>query len=179
MSPRDAILHHGPLATLVQVMACARRHQIIISINVGCHEQSPAPFTWRQQQWKYAWSYHYNTFENYTFKIKATSPRRQCVIYFHLKLWDMTSLSLVRFVQTCILHTYSQIALGLVSSSSRNSQEHYNDVIMGMMASPITSLRIVYSFIQEQIKVNMKAPRHWPLYVEFTGNQWIPLTNRQ
>ena len=33
--PRDVILHHGPLATLVQVMACARRHQIIISTNVG------------------------------------------------------------------------------------------------------------------------------------------------
>ena len=39
-------------------------------------------------------------FENHTFKVKATSPRGQCVIYFHLKLWDMTSLSLVRSVHT-------------------------------------------------------------------------------
>ena len=31
---------------------------------------------------------------------------------------------------------------------------------MGMMASQITSLTIVYSFIQAQIKENIKAPRH-------------------
>ena len=35
---------------------------------------------------------------------------------------------------------------------------------MGMMASQITSLTIVYStIIQAQIKENTKAPRHWPL----------------
>ena len=41
---------------------------------------------------------------------------------------------------------------------------HYHDVIMGAMASQITSLIIVDStFIQAQIKENTKAPRHWPL----------------
>ena len=30
------------------------------------------------------------------------------------------------------------------------------------------------SFIQAQIKENIKAPRHWPLWGEFTGDQWIP-----
>ena len=40
---------------------------------------------------------------------------------------------------------------------------HYRDVIMGMMASQITSLTIVYStVIQAQIKENIKAQRHWP-----------------
>ena len=29
-------------------------------------------------------------------------------------------------------------------------------------------------FIQAQIKENIKAPRHWPLCREFTGNQWFP-----
>ena len=52
---------------------------------------------------------------------------------------------------------------------------HYNDVIMGMMASQITSLTIVYStVIQAQIKENIKAPRHWPLCREFTGSGEFP-----
>ena len=34
-------------------------------------------------------------------------------------------------------------------------------------------------FIQMQIKENIKAPRHWPLCGEFTGDRWIPRTNGQ
>ena len=52
-----------------------------------------------------------------------------------------------------------------------------NDVIMGAIASQITSL--TQSFIQTQIKENTKAPRHWPLCGEFTGHQWIPHTKGQ
>ena len=49
---------------------------------------------------------------------------------------------------------------------------HYGDVIMGPMASQVTSLTIVYStVIQAQIKENIKAPRHWPLCGEFTGDR--------
>ena len=33
--------------------------------------------------------------------------------------------------------------------------------------------------IQVQIKVNIKAPRHWPLWREFTGDRWIPRTKDQ
>ena len=54
---------------------------------------------------------------------------------------------------------------------------HYNDVIMGAMASQIASLAIVYftqAFIQVQIKENIKAPRHWPLWGEFTGTGEFP-----
>ena len=29
-------------------------------------------------------------------------------------------------------------------------------------------------FVQAQIKENIKAPRHWPLCGEFTGDRWIP-----
>ena len=32
-------------------------------------------------------------------------------------------------------------------------------------------------FIQVQIKENIKVPRHWPLWVGSTGDQWIPVTN--
>ena len=42
------------------------------------------------------------------------------------------------------------------------------------------SLTIVYStFIQTQIKEDIKAPRHWPLCGKFTGDLWIPRTNGQ
>ena len=34
-------------------------------------------------------------------------------------------------------------------------------------------------FIRAQIKANIKAPRHWPLCREFTGDRWIPYTNGQ
>ena len=34
-------------------------------------------------------------------------------------------------------------------------------------------------FIQEQIKENIKASRHWLLCGEFSGDQWIPRTEGQ
>ena len=51
---------------------------------------------------------------------------------------------------------------------------------MSAMESQITGLSIVcptvYPFIQAQIKENIQAPRHWPLWGESTGDWWIPLT---
>ena len=53
---------------------------------------------------------------------------------------------------------------------------HYSDVIMSVMASEITVVSIVYWIICSgaENKENIKAPRHWPLCGEFTGDQWIP-----
>ena len=34
-------------------------------------------------------------------------------------------------------------------------------------------------FVQAHIKENFKAQRHWPLWGEFTGDRWIPLTKGQ
>ena len=52
---------------------------------------------------------------------------------------------------------------------------------MSVMASQITSLTIFFTqpFIQAQIKENIKAPRHWTLWGEFTGDRWIPRTKGQ
>ena len=36
-----------------------------------------------------------------------------------------------------------------------------------------------YTFIQAQIKENIKAPRQWPLWGEFTYDRWIPHTKGQ
>ena len=53
--------------------------------------------------------------------------------------------------------------------------QHYGDVVMGAIASPL----LTKPFIQTHIKENIKAPRHWPLCGEFTGDRWIPRTNGQ
>ena len=57
------------------------------------------------------------------------------------------------------------------TSTARNGKmsTHYTDVIMGAIASQITSLTIVYSTFYSDADKNIKAPRHWPLCGEFTG----------
>ena len=57
---------------------------------------------------------------------------------------------------------------------------HYNDVIMTTMASQITASRLfIQPFIQTHIKEKIRAPRHWPMCGEFTGDRWIPRTKGQ
>ena len=48
---------------------------------------------------------------------------------------------------------------------------------MSAMASqsPVSRL-FTQAFIEAQLKENTKAPRHWPLWGEFTGDRWIPRT---
>ena len=58
--------------------------------------------------------------------------------------------------------------------------QHYNDVIMGAIASRITSLTIVYSTVysgEDQRK--HQTPRHWPLWGGFSGDRWISRTKGQ
>ena len=47
-----------------------------------------------------------------------------------------------------------------------------------LLKSPASRL-LTQPFIRAQIKVNIKAPRHWPLCGEFTGDRWIPRANGQ
>ena len=53
--------------------------------------------------------------------------------------------------------------------------KHYSDVIMSAMRlkSPASRL-FAEPFVQAQIKENIKALRHWPLWGESTGDRWIP-----
>ena len=52
---------------------------------------------------------------------------------------------------------------------------HYGDVIMGTIASQITSLTVVYSTVYSGAdQKNIKALRHWPLCGEFTGTGEFP-----
>ena len=51
---------------------------------------------------------------------------------------------------------------------------------MDAMAPQITSVSIVAQpFVQAQLKENIKAPGHWPLWGESTGDRWIPFTKGQ
>ena len=57
---------------------------------------------------------------------------------------------------------------------------YYSDVIVSAMASRITGVSMVcWTFVQVQIKGNIKGPRHWPLWGEFTGDRCIPLKTQK
>ena len=57
---------------------------------------------------------------------------------------------------------------------------HYIDVSMGAMASQITSPTCLQNrLLEAEIKEHIKAPRHWPLWGELTGDRWIPRTTGQ
>ena len=54
---------------------------------------------------------------------------------------------------------------------------YYSDVIMGAMASQINDVSMVYSAVYSGVdRKNIKAPRHWPLWGESTGDSWFSLT---
>ena len=92
-------------------------------------------------------------------------------------------------------HIYFSISRGHSPLPTKNSQRtshsstfrasvwlHYGDVIMGTIASQITSLTMVYSTVYsgtDQRKHQSCANGHWPLCGEFTGDWWIPCTNGQ
>ena len=50
------------------------------------------------------------------------------------------------------------------------AQWHLNSLASRLFTQP---------FIVAQIKENIKAPRHWTLCGEFTGDRWIPRINDQ
>ena len=51
---------------------------------------------------------------------------------------------------------------------------------MSMMVSQIIRISLfAQPFVQAQIKENIKALSHWPLWAEATDDQWIPLTKGQ
>ena len=51
---------------------------------------------------------------------------------------------------------------------------------MSVLAFQITGVSFVNSIVGSGAdKENIKAPRHWLLYVEFSGDRWIPRTKGQ
>ena len=84
------------------------------------------------------------------------------------------------FIRNSVDHILSRHIWCHQSTMSNNhpSQYHYTGVIMSAIASQITSLRIVYSTVYSDAdQRNIKAPPHWPMCGEVTGDRWIPRTN--
>ena len=54
---------------------------------------------------------------------------------------------------------------------------NYRDMIMSAVGSQITGVWLcVQPFVKTQIKENIQAPRHWPLWGESTSDRWNPRT---
>ena len=95
-----------------------------------------------------------------------------CVLSFFPRIW--------KFI--CIFYHFlplrhRQVKCALVEDNIISSYlVHHSDVIMGMMASQITSLTMVYStaFDSGADQRKGQAPRHWHLCGECTGDRWIP-----
>ena len=85
-----------------------------------------------------------------------------------------------------MMNDYCQIKLLLpctAPSHNRNQYSlipHYSDVIWARwrIKSPASPL-FIQPFIRTHSKENIKAPGHWPLCGEFTGDRWIPRTSGQ
>ena len=88
------------------------------------------------------------------------------VVFFHEKDF--------KYLGHLIFQKYKII---IMFQKENSSTGHYNDVIMDTMVSQVISLTTVYLTVQ--IKENIKVLCHWLLCREFTGDQWITLTNGQ
>ena len=84
-------------------------------------------------------------------------------------LWRAQIYQTMTFIRHCVIHQY-----GVCHWSGCTD---YCDIIMGWarwcLKSPDSRL-FTQPFIEAQIKENIKAPLHWPLYREFTGDRVIP-----
>ena len=94
-----------------------------------------------------------------------------------IKFDHVTSQSYATHDSVFLATTHSYDSSFISSNSFQQFLAHYDDFMMDVIASQITSLASVYS--DAHIKENIKAPRHWPLCGEFTGDRWIPRSNGQ
>ena len=60
--------------------------------------------------------------------------------------------------------------MGMERKCSHIEYVHYSDVLMGAMASQITSLTIVYSTVYSDADERKHQSSHWPLWGECTGD---------
>ena len=78
---------------------------------------------------------------------------------------------------------WTAIRLSVVPHEWQHERKRASELDLNIWArwrlkSPASRL-FTQLFIQAQIKENIKAPRHWPLWGEFTGDWWIAPTKGQ
>ena len=121
---------------------------------------------------------------HYCQRVQAVEQTVELLVACHFNHFK-SQLVYLDYIALCIYHTINiQLTAGTKISptcfQSHATFVHYSDAIIGMMASQITSVALVYSTIYSGAdQRKYRTPRHWPLCVEFTGDRWIPRTNGQ
>ena len=129
---------------------------IIIQIYLKSHtktEVSKIHILWRMVS-HFVWHFK-GALGNQTIKLRITDPL--CMKFIDNGCFSLTKSSNAESVPChgSLIHIH---------------KSQYNDVTMSAMAS----LSFTQLCVQTQIKENTKAPRHWPLCGEFTGDRWTP-----
>ena len=99
-------------------------------------------------------------------------------IWFTLTLYSHCFRRRVERVTCCMPIKYACRIL-VFSFDMAVASINYSGVIMSAMTSQIADFSFAQPTVQGQIEESIKAPRHWPLWGESTGDRWIPLTKGQ
>ena len=78
-----------------------------------------------------------------------------------LFIYRESNIALVRGIAAEQVEYHVQLKLSMISEKVIY---HYSDVIMRTAASQITDVSIVCSAVRAQVKENLMALRHWPLW---------------
>ena len=106
--------------------------------------------------------------------ICVTRPQRIIVWahvgdYVRIKLWNSLTYQCPS-TQTSKCLLFDEISSIHITVTSQWPQWRLKSPASRLFTEP---------FIHAQIKENTKAPRHWPLWGEFTGDRWISRTKGQ
>ena len=115
-------------------------------------------------------------------KITAEWAKKQFVTCAHTLFYFLHDI--IKYDKQTIFMHRLRVSIALFTFSTNDCRAHcdchYSDVIKIVMAPQSTSVSIVYltgCSCADEWKV--KAPRHWPLCREFTGDRRIPRTKGQ
>ena len=145
---------------------------------------------------KYFMWIHYERLHNHN---KAKHSKTVCIFlgiycmskvrYVYILVFDlfgssMFGLSLLWLFQVLVCWRFCILDVLLSTFRSVGVLTHYSDMIMSVTAFQISGISNIYLTVysgadKKQNKKSIKAPCHWCLGGEFTGNQWIPLTKIQ
>ena len=128
-------------------------------------------------------------FRNISVQWKHQSPRYRTIVrWIHLwtvgspRKWPVTRKA---FLWRDVVMIYLNLNMRVppFQCEARVAHKQRNVTVTSWWApwrlkSPASRL-FTQAFIQTQIKENIKAPRHWLLCGELTGDRWIPRTNGQ
>ena len=131
---------------------------------------------YRQRIWE-TLSTHVHTASTRTLRRAHAHASDKCVIYVNF---------IYRIKRQCLISLF-RLAMYIGGTLIKNYlltyylyRLHYDDVIMGAMASQITSLAIVYSTVYSDANQRKHQSSASLAFVwEFTGDRWIPRTNGQ